>query len=129
MTRRSTTFLVAACLSAGVHAAMVFLAFPRYQIGGDPIEWPERNGPAARDAMTLVLEPEPAPDPEPEPEPEPEPDKKVEDPPPDEFEMGERDASGYASHEIPDKVEATAPEADADQAFLSLDPPGAGGQG
>lgn len=115
MTRRSTTFLIAACLSAGMHAAM-FLAFPHYEVGGIQLDGPHAAlTPAAE--MTVVLEPEP------------EPRSQAEKKPASEFEMGEEAATGYASHEIPDKVEATAPEADADQAFLSLDPAGAGERG
>lgn len=45
------------------------------------------------------------------------------------FEMGEETGTGYASHDAPAQNEATAREADTDQAYLSLDPQGAGGSG
>lgn len=145
MTRRSTSFLIAVSLSVGLHAAM-FLAFPRYEVGGVAIEWPASGrGPAEQ--MTIVIQTELAPEPEPKPEAETEPESESETEPepeigsevepepeplkekPPEFAMGAADGTGYASHDIPDKTDATAPEADADQAFLSLDPVGAGLRG
>jgi TonB family protein len=57
-----------------------------------------------------------------------EPDPAI-DEPLNEFTMGEATGSGYASHQVDSPVEATAREADLDQAFLSLDPSGAGGKG
>jgi TonB family protein len=50
-------------------------------------------------------------------------------PPPAEFELGDASGMGYASHEVPDPIEGTAPEAEADQAYFSLDPAGAGASG
>jgi TonB family protein len=114
MSRRRTTFLIAAGLSVSLHAA-VFSVFPRYEVGGVPVAWPD-DARKPVEQMTIVLEPEPEIE---------EPEEKA----PPEFEMGADKATGYATHEIPDKSDATAPEADQDQALLSLDPSGAGVQG
>ena len=43
--------------------------------------------------------------------------------------MGDEKGKGFASHDVPDRREATAPEADADQAYLSRDPAGVGKEG
>lgn len=107
--------LIAAGASLVIHAAM-FSAFPRYEVGGVAVDWRE-NDRHRTEEMKIVLEAEtePAPDPEPEDTPE--------------FAMGANDASGYASNEVPDKLETMAREAESDQAFLSLDAVGAGDEG
>jgi TonB family protein len=51
-------------------------------------------------------------------------DIEVESEPPREFELGERDAKGYASHPLDGPREAVARQARTDQAELSLDPRG-----
>ena len=116
MNSRRTSFLIAAGLSVGLHAAM-FSAFPRYEVGGFAGTWPT-DGRKPPEEMTVVLEPQ---DPEAD---DAEPDEEKERL--REFVMGAEKATGYASHEIRDKTDATAREADQDQASLSLDPPGAG---
>jgi TonB family protein len=109
MNSARSSFAVAMGVSVAVHAAL-FLALPRYHMDAPQVAW---AGESAKQ-MTVVLEPEVLP---PEEEPKPK------------FEMGDAKGKGYASHDAPAEREATAPEADTDQALLSLDPQGAGGSG
>src|SRR5688572_21625485 len=101
-----SSFVIAASTSVVVHAAL-FLTLPRYRVAEPGTAWAATE-PAER--MTVVLEPEPKQEPPPE-------EESLR-----EFEMGDETGKGFASHDVPDPREATAPEADADQAYLSRDP-------
>src|SRR5215204_5142830 len=113
MNGSKSSFAIAAAVSVMVHAAL-FLTLPRYRLAEPGVPWEASE---SVERMTVVLEPEPKPDPPPE-------EKSL-----DEFEMGDEKGKGFASHDVPDPIEATAPEADADQAYLSRDPAGVGDEG
>ncbi len=108
MKRPNSSFALAAGVSLTLHAA-VLTVLPHY--AGN--EYARDMMDAAADERTAVPEREPQPL----------------NPPMEEFEMGEAAGKGYASNDVPDAAEATAPEADADQGYLSLDPSGAGKTG
>ena len=109
MTRSTSSFVFALCVSLAVHAAL-FVALPRYRVDVPQVAWADEP----TEEMTVVLEPEAPPPP---------------DEPKEEFELGDAKGTGYASHDALAERESIAPEADHDQAFLSLDPQGAGGSG
>jgi TonB family protein len=113
MNGSKSSFVIAAGVSLAVHAA-VFLTLPRYRVADPGAAWAAGQ---PVDRMTVVLQPEPKPPPAPE-------EESL-----DEFEMGDDKGKGFASHDIPDPLEAIAPEADADQAYLSRDPAGVGDEG
>src|SRR5688500_1222185 len=104
-----TSFAIAAGISLSVHAGL-FFTLPRVSVGVPQVERATDEKPPK--PMTVVLQPE-----------------AVDEPEPKEFQMGDAKGTGYALHEVEAQNEATAPEADTDQALLSLDPSGAGEKG
>jgi protein TonB len=110
MKRSNPSFVIAASLSVAVHATLL-VVLPRYTTDVSKLTW--------------VSQPEPE-----KPSTQPADDERLPQLPPlQEFEMGDASGKGYASHDVEAPNEATAPEADADQARLSLDPPGTGKDG
>src|SRR4051794_23487166 len=105
MKRPSASFVIPVCLSAAVHATLLTVV-PRYFSAAPGDEW----GGKAEASLTHVPDVESAPPP-------PEPQLP-------EAEIGDRTGTGYSTHQVDAPNEATAPEADQDQAFLGLDPPG-----
>src|SRR5687767_8927490 len=107
MRRPASSFLFAAGVSLSVHGALV-MAMIYYAAEAARSDW---TADSTTEALAVtepqVTLPEPLP----------------------EFEMGDASGKGYASHEVPDPIEGTAPEADADQAYFSLDPAGTGESG
>lgn len=110
MNRSGSRFAIALCVSLAVHATL-FVALPWYRVDVPQVAWAAEPA----EEMTVVMEPEVLPEEE----------KRK----PEEFVMGDAKGTGIASHDAPAEEEAIAPEADADQAYLSLDPQGTGGQG
>src|SRR2546423_286599 len=105
MKRPSASFVIPACLSVAVHVTLLTV-LPRYFSGGPGYSWSAQTAEAT---LTHIPDDEPAP------------------PPPDtplpETEIGDRAGKGYATHQVDAAKEATAREADTDQAYLGLDPP------
>lgn len=112
----SASFIVPAMLSVAFHAGVLVIA-PRFASpAGSYKKFVEKQEIVIADPV-----PEPAPQiPDPN---EPEPEL------PAEFVVGAAEGRGFASHQIDDLQAATAREANTDQAYLSLDPRGAGQQG
>src|SRR5829696_1764143 len=109
MKRPSPSFVIPAGFSLALHAVLL-IVLPRYAT-----EVSHVDNTRSSDLMA-IREADPVPEPTiPQPEEEPLP----------EFIIGDTAGKGFASHEIPDELEATAREADEDQAFPSLDPAGA----
>lgn len=99
MKRSNASIVIPACLSAAVHVALLTV-LPRYFSSGPDDSW-SWNLPTATVA--------------------PVPDALPELP---ETEIGDRTGKGYATHEVDAKEDATAREAETDQAYLGLTPPG-----
>jgi TonB family protein len=101
MKRQNASIVIPACLSVAVHATLLTV-LPRY--------FSSRSGNSGTDNVPVAKLAQ-LPDPPPElPLPEPQ--------------IGDRAGTGYATHQVDAPNEATAREADADQAYLGLDPPG-----
>jgi TonB family protein len=101
MKRPGSTFAIPACLSAAVHVTLLTV-LPRYFSAG-PAEGANDAVPVA----TITRVPDPG-----------------DEPVLPEAEIGDKSGKGYATAQIDAPTDAKAPEADADQAYLGLTPPG-----
>jgi TonB family protein len=111
----SASFVLPAVISLVFHAGVLLIA-PRFASPGAP-----HKQQVEIDEIVIADPSDPAPAiPEP---------KGQEPELPAEFVIGAAEGRGFASHQIDDPQAATAREANTDQAYLSLDPRGAGDQG
>jgi TonB family protein len=101
MKRPGSSFVIPACLSAAVHVTLLTV-LPRYFSTG-----PGGNSTQDLPVATIARLPDPQ-----------------EEPVLPEAEIGDRQGKGYATAEVDAPTQAKAPEADADQAYLGLNPPG-----
>jgi TonB family protein len=101
MSRPSSSFVLPACLSLTVHAWLL-IAVPRYFSVGNSSDRGNDNPPPHPAPEVLPAPPEQLP----------------------ETEIGDRAGKGYATHQVDAEHAATAREAEVDQAYLGLNPPG-----
>jgi TonB family protein len=101
MKRSSASFVIPVCLSAAVHVALLTV-LPRYFSSGDGDSWIP-----SLPVATIARLPNPE-----------------EEPILPEAEIGDRTGKGYATAQVDAPQDAKAREADADQAYTGLTPPG-----
>src|SRR5947207_569941 len=101
MKRSRASFVIPVCLSAAVHVTLLTV-LPRYFSTAPGDDWTQ-DVPVA----TITRVPDPG-----------------DEPVLPEAEIGDKSGKGYATAQVDAPNDAKAPEADADQAYLGLNPPG-----